>query len=183
MKQKYITGKGWSWLESYSSKYIHVDEEVCGYVALTRANRVKYRLTVDYNDSDEILIDDGYESVIFLPDNENWCVSAIYNSEGEILEWYFDMTKLNTTDKHGNPYYLDLYLDIAVSPDYEITILDEDELKEALLSEDITRDDYNMAHSTCNKLIKELIPNKNFMTSFFQKYLKLLEPYLNEETA
>jgi predicted RNA-binding protein associated with RNAse of E/G family len=153
---------------------------VAGYVALTRANRVKHRLTVDYDDSDMILIDDGYKSVIFLPDNDNWCVSAIYNPKGEILEWYFDMTKINATDIKGHPYYIDLYLDIAVSPDYMITILDEDELEDALISEDITRDEYNIAYETCNRLIKEVIPNKNFMVSFFEKYLNHLEPYINE---
>jgi uncharacterized protein len=37
------------------------------------------------------------------------------------------MTKINSIDEQGNPFFEDLYLDIAVSPDFKIVILDKDE--------------------------------------------------------
>lgn len=46
---------------------------------------------------------------------------------------------------------------------------------EALESKIITKSDYDMAHNTCNKIIKEIIPNKSFLISFFNKYLVGLE--------
>ena len=112
---------------------------------------------------------------IFLPDNEKWCISAVYNTSNQIVEWYFDMTKQNSVDKQGNPFYDDLYLDIAVSPNFKIAILDEDELKEALDSKIITKADYDMAYTTCSKIIKDIIPNKDFLISFFHKYLVCLD--------
>jgi predicted RNA-binding protein associated with RNAse of E/G family len=112
---------------------------------------------------------------MFLPDNEKWCVSAVYNTSNEIVEWYFDMTKENSIDEQGIPYYDDLYLDIAISPDFRIVILDEDELREALELKEITQSDYDMAHHTCSKIIKDIIPNKDFLISFFKKYLVQLE--------
>lgn len=85
------------------------------------------------------------------------------------------MTKENSIDEYGTPYYDDLYLDIAISPDFKIVILDEDELREALELKEITKSDYDMAHYTCNKIIKEIITNKDFLISFFDKYLVQLE--------
>ena len=162
-------------MASYSSKYIHIDDIFCGYISLIKVIKVKQKVTVDYEQSETLLLDDGYKCLMFLPDNEKWCVSTVYNTSNEIIEWYFDMTKQNSIDEQGNPYYDDLYLDIAVSPDFKIVILDEEELKEALELREITKADYDMAHHTCNKIIKEIITNKDFLISFFDKYLVQLE--------
>jgi predicted RNA-binding protein associated with RNAse of E/G family len=175
MKRKFINGINWEFLDIYSCKYIHIDDIFSGYISLIKVHKVKQKLTVDYEQSEVCLLDDGYKCLMFLPDNAKWCVSAVYNISGEIVEWYFDMTKENSIDDEGNPFYDDLYLDIAVSPDFKIVILDEDELKEALESKIITKADYDMAYNTCNKIIEEIIPNKDFLISFFNKYLIDLE--------
>jgi predicted RNA-binding protein associated with RNAse of E/G family len=175
MKRKYINGMHWDFLDSYSSKYIHIDDMFSGYISLIKVIKARQKVTVDYEKSETILLDDGYKCLMFLPDNEHWCVSAVYNASNEIIEWYFDMTKQNSIDEKGNPFYDDLYLDIAVSPDFKAVILDEDELKEALELKEITKSDYDMAHLTCKKIIKEIISNKDFLISFFDEYLILLE--------
>lgn len=175
MKRKFISGIHWDFLDSYSSKYIHIDDIFSGYISLIKIDKVKQKITVDYEQSETILLDDGHKCLMFLPDNENWCVSAVYNTSNEIIEWYFDITKQNSIDEKGNPYYDDLYLDIAVSPDLKIVILDEEELKQALELKEITKSDYDMAHHTCNKIIKEIITNKDFLRSFFDRYLIHLE--------
>lgn len=175
MKRKFISGMNWDFLGSHSFKYIHIDDMFSGYISLIKINKVKRKITVDYEQSETILLDDGYKCLMFLPDNEKWCVSAVYNTSNEIIEWYFDMTKENSIDEQGTPYYDDLYLDIAISPDFRIVILDEDELKEALELKEITKSDYDMAYHTCSKIINEIIPNKNFLISFFDKYLIQLE--------
>jgi predicted RNA-binding protein associated with RNAse of E/G family len=171
MKRKYINGIHWDFLDSYSVKYAHIDDIFSGYVSLIKIEKVNQKITVDYEHSKTVLLDNGHMCLMFLPDNENWCVSAVYNTSNELIEWYFDITKQNSIDEEGNPYYDDLYLDIAVSPDFKIVILDEDELKEALESKVITKSDYDMAHHTCNKIIKDIITNKDFLISFFDKYL------------
>lgn len=171
LKRKYINGIGMDYLEKYSSKVMHINDLFSGYISLIKIDKVIGKITVDYEKSDIYLFNDGYKCVIFLPDNENWCASAIYNESDEIIEWYFDMTKQNSIDEQGNPFFDDLYLDVAVSPDYKITVLDEDELIEALELKNIAMSDYEMAYSTCKKIINAIIPNKDFMVSFFEKYL------------
>lgn len=175
MKRKFIDGTSWKSFCLCSSRYIHIDDMFSGYISLIKVDKVKQRITIDYEQSDVCLVDDGYKCLMFLPDNEKWCVSAVYNTAGEIVEWYFDMTKENSVDEQGNPFYDDLYLDIAVSPDFKIVILDEDELKEALESKIVTKSEYEMAYNTCNKIINEIIPNKDFMISFLNKYLISLD--------
>ena len=175
IKRKYLNGGHWNWIDSYTSKIIRIDDIISGYLSLIKVDKVKYRLVVDYEDSSVCLFDDGYKCLIFLPDNEKWCVSAIYNIKNEIVEWYFDMTKQNSIDDQGNPFYDDLFLDIAVSPDFKTKILDEDELKEALDENIITDDDYKMAYETCYKLINEVIPNRELLCNTFYKCLNLLE--------
>ncbi|WBW96450.1 DUF402 domain-containing protein [Oceanirhabdus sp. W0125-5] len=175
MKRKFINGLNWDFLDVYSCKCIHIDDIFKGYISLIKINKVKQKITVDYEQSDLCLLDDGYKCLMFLPDDEKWCVSAVYDTSDKIVEWYFDITKENSIDEHGNPFYDDLYLDIAVSPEFKIAILDEDELKEALESGIITKGDYDMAYNTCNKIIKDIIPNKDFLISFFNKYLINLE--------
>jgi predicted RNA-binding protein associated with RNAse of E/G family len=93
------------------------------------------------------------------------------NEADEIVEWYFDMTKENGLD-NGKPFFWDLYLDIAVSSDRMIKILDEDELIEALKLGVITHDDYELANRTCKDLIESVIPNEAFMTDFFYEQLE-----------
>jgi predicted RNA-binding protein associated with RNAse of E/G family len=174
MKRKFLNAAHWDFLDSYSYKYIHINDIFNGYISLIKIEKLKQKITVDYEQSEEILLDDGYKCLIFLPDEEKWCVSVVYNALNEMVEWYFDMTKLNSINEQGIPFFDDLYLDIAVSPSFKVVILDEDELKEALELKEITQSDYDMAYSTCNKIIKELIPNKEFLLSFFSKYLDYL---------
>lgn len=175
IKRKYINGTHWYWVDTYSSKMIRVSEFYNGYLAFIKVDKVKYKLAVDYDDASVCLFDDGYKGLVFLPDDEKWCVSAIYNVDDEIVEWYFDMTKQNAIDEQGNPFYDDLFLDIAVSPDFQYKILDEDELEEALKENVITEMDYRMAYETCNEIIHEILPNKEFLCDFFHKYLQFFQ--------
>lgn len=175
MKKKYIDGSSWKFVDTCTSKLMHIDDIFSGFISFVKIQKVNEKLFVDYNNSEICLFDDGYKCLIFLPDNQNWCVSAVYDELGKIVEWYFDMTKENSVDELGNPFFIDLYLDIAVSPDNKFRILDEDELIEALNSGDITKFDYDMAYTTCHELIKNVISNEEFLFTFFNYYLKLLD--------
>ena len=172
MKTKYIDGTGWTWLEAFTSRCSYVEDLFSGYISYVKADKVKTKILVDYGQSEIYLFDDGYKCLVFLPDNEKWCASAVYNTSNEIVEWYFDMTKENSVDEQGKPFCVDLYLDIAVSPEFKIAILDENELEEALVSGAITKRDYDMAYETCRRIIKDIIPDREFLTAIFERHLR-----------
>ena len=135
---------------------------------------VKRKLKAHYN-PEICLCDDGYKGIIFLPDNETWCVTAIYNRHNEIVEWYFDMTKENGVDERNIPYFEDLYLDVIVAPDFSVHLIDEDELQEALDEGTITKEEYDLAYRTYEKLVEEVIRDEEFLTVFLPRYLGLLD--------
>mgnify|MGYP003311197489 CR=1 FL=1 len=60
-------------------------------------------------------------------------------------------------DKDGVPYFYDLYLDLVVYPDGTIIEDDMDELHNALTDGDITRQQFELALDTCNKLKNGLL--------------------------
>lgn len=174
MKRKYLDGSNWAWLAERSYKWMRVDGEWKGYISLVKMGSVKRKLKAHYN-PEVCLCDDGYKGIIFLPDNETWCVTAVYNRDNEIVEWYFDMTKENGVDEANTPYFEDLYLDVIVATDFSVYLIDEDELQEALDKGVITKEDYELAYRTYHRVVKDVIPNKRFLTEFLKGYLEELD--------
>jgi predicted RNA-binding protein associated with RNAse of E/G family len=71
------------------------------------------------------------------------------------------------------PYYIDLYLDITHYPgEDKLEFADEDELKEALNNNLISKDDYDLAYRVGNKLLEEIKNQKNkYMNIDIIKYI------------
>ena len=82
------------------------------------------------------------------------------------------ITLSNGFDNLNNSlYYDDLYLDVVKQSD-NITILDEDELDDALENKFINKEEYELAINKKNELIDSLIKNYNkFMKINILKYL------------
>lgn len=107
-----------------------------------------------------------------MPLYENYCIRMFLNDKKEIILYYFDITLSNGFDNLNNSlYYDDLYLDVVKQSD-NITILDEDELDDALENKFINKEEYELAINKKNELIDSLIKNYNkFMKINILKYL------------
>ena len=55
-----------------------------------------------------------------------------------------------------NPDFDDLYLDVVLDPDHAVTVLDRDELDEALSMGDITKEQHEAASKECARLVSVL---------------------------
>ena len=106
----------------------------------------------------------------FYDYNSKIKLSAFYNDNNEIIEWYFDVAK-NIGFENGSPYEDDLYLDVILRPDGKILLLDEDELKSALEESKITKEDFDLAYFEANRLIKLLDGKENKLKDFTDKFL------------
>lgn len=97
---------------------------------------------------------------------------AFLNNKKEIILYYFDITLNNGLDDITNSlYYDDLYLDV-VKKGEDISILDEDELIEALKNGKIDKKEYELAIIKKDELIYSLKNNTNkYMKIDFLKYL------------
>ena len=69
----------------------------------------------------------------------------------------------------------DLYLDLVITRKGEVYILDEDELLEAVKINDITEEDYKMAHDTLDMLLKKYDNGNNI-----DDLIDLTDKYIGE---
>ena len=116
------------------------------------------------------ILDNNYKWLEFYNYDSRIKLTAIYDENNEIIEWYFDIAREIGKD-NGVPYEDDLYLDIVVTPSGDVILLDEDELKEALDRFEVNESDYDMANNEAKKLIELLEDNKDKLKVFTDKYL------------
>lgn len=114
---------------------------------------------------------------------KNWSVTTMFDDRDNIIQWYFDITKQNSIDENGQPFYDDLYLDIVVFPSGEVVLFDEDELKEALESGDITQSDFNLAYSEVNKIMDGMAKDITYLTNMSYDDLEFFRDQLNTSKA
>ncbi len=114
--------------------------------------------------------DNNYKWLVFYDYNSRIKLTAIYNQNNEIVEWYFDIAR--TIGKENNiPYEDDLYLDVVLRPNGEIILLDEDELKDAYERKEMTKEEYDETYKIANELINRIKGNQVRVKHFTDKYL------------
>lgn len=167
MRKKLISKTYLRDVDSYKLEIYYDNEDY--YLSVKKINSIKEPFIVP---NGLCLINNGYYIVEVLPKKENYTMRVFFNENRERLEYYFDISLKNGLDEESKiPYYDDLYTDITVKKD-KIEVLDEDELKEALEEQRISRDEYDLANKTRDKLLQS-IKNKD------NKYMNLnLENYL-----
>lgn len=161
MYKKFISKTYLRGVAEYDIKIIDDAEYDC-YIGLKRINRVNEPYIEKHTGKDVHLFDDGYYIIEYIPKNLNYEVRVFLNEKKQVLQYYIDITKENGFE-NDSPYYIDLFLDITIDKfdDDNIIIWDEDELLEALNTCSITEDDYDLAYSTLNNLLKEIDNNNN----------------------
>ena len=162
-RRKYIGRPYKDYVKTYESKIVRTDNGYAAYLKVIEANRP---FMVGAKGAEICISDDGYSSLEYLPDNKNWSMFSAYDAEGKIIEWYFDITRKNEVDEDGNPYLDDLYLDIVLTPDGKILILDEDELQSAHEEGLVSEEEFKMAYRVKDELIENKIVDVAYMKQF-----------------
>ena len=117
--------------------------------------------------------DKGYKWLEFYDYNSKERLTAIYDEKNKIVEWYFDIAR-EIGKENGIPYEDDMYLDVVLTPGGETILLDEDELKEALDNKYITKEDFDQAYETANRIISNNKGKHKELKSFTDKYLNMM---------
>ena len=89
----------------------------------------------------------------------------VYNQNKNIIEWYFDIAK-KIGIENDIPYEDDLYLDLIITSTGEKRIIDEDELKEALENNDITKDEFELAYCILKELDEKYYQHFDYLIDF-----------------
>ena len=150
-------------------KYMYIDEDdfkgYLGQIHIIKANQPPKELGEDYIER----ANSGFKWLEFYPENSNIAMTVCYNNENKILQWYFDIiNKVGIED--DNPYFEDLYLDVTLTPQNKIELLDEEELEDALEKGDVTKEQYDMAYKTAKELMKMIDGKQEKIIKFSNKY-------------
>jgi len=138
----------------FNKKYVNT-KEFKGYVGLVEVKHTTEEWNVPREDGKQVcILKSGYKWLEFYPDDEKYAITAICDENNKLVEWYFDMVK-SFGIEDGMPYMNDLYLDLVITPEGKIYVLDEDELLEAVEKKDITQSDYQLAHKTLDMLLEK----------------------------
>jgi len=156
-----------------------ISKDFVGDICYYHFKDVKDKITIPNGKS---IMDNEYKWLEFYDYNSKIKLTAIYDENSRIIEWYFDIAR--RIGKENNvPYEDDLYLDVVVTPRGEVFLLDEDDLKVAYNRFEVNKEDYDMAYKEANQLMKRLEGNKDELEQFTNKYLNefQMKEYQNEK--
>ena len=119
------------------------------------------------------IVDNNYKLLEFYDYNSKIKLSAFYDESNRIVEWYFDIAR-EIGKENGLPYEDDMYLDVLVTDIGEIILLDEDELKDALDKNQITKYEFESAYKEAYQLMDRLQNKKRELQNFTDKYLNMI---------
>lgn len=161
MKRKTINRAEWSGIK----KRTYTEKTVSAFGVTGMAGLIVMDEAEDFSvpsPSGELLITRaGYSWLSLAPENSNVWATVMFDENGNLFECYFDMTDGNHILPDGGSWFHDLYLDVVYSPaSGTVTVLDEDELREAAGRGEITRDMCEDALKTAEKLSSFLAKNK-----------------------
>lgn len=120
-----------------------------------------------------ILADNDYYWLEIALENENFWLTAMFDPQGELIQYYFDITRKNVIDGE-NSYFEDLFLDIVVQKNRNILILDEDELAAALEEKVITKEEFDFANSYSKEVIDSITNNCDEYDNLTRQYFNIL---------
>ena len=152
IKKRFISRPDWKRIltREYSEKIVSLGDMRAA-VGVLRIGEVSEPFRADVCGRTMILADRGYTWVELLPDGRNWCLTAMYDPSGSMLQFYFDVTKRNVTDAPA--HFFDLFLDVTVDQDGRAKLLDADELVEALTEGIISRAEYDLAQNEADAIL------------------------------
>lgn len=103
----------------------------------------------------------GYSWLSLAPENAKVWATVMFDENGELFEVYFDLTAGNHTLAGGTSWFDDCYLDVVWSPKSDlITVLDEDELDDAVRRGEVTQEQHEAAIASKDKLLDFLHNNR-----------------------
>ena len=123
-----------------------------GYVGLLSIEEVSQKQEWKYKDETITVCDNGYKWLTIMPKDDYYCITVMMDSDYKIQVSYIDMIDSQGIDEDGVPFFFDCYLDLVVYPDGYVKEDDRDELDEALQNGDISKEQYDRALQTAEKL-------------------------------
>lgn len=157
-------------------KIMDVDDgEFNGKISLIEIEELKKNFEANRPDgTSQLIIAKNYKIMTYFPKNETYSMTVMYDNKCNLIQWYFDIERYQCKYDSQIPYSEDLYLDVVVLPDGTFYTLDEEELKEALMNQLISKEEYNRAYVTRNQITQMIEDHFATLCNFTNKSLESL---------
>lgn len=117
----------------------------------------------------------GYHWLQLAPDSGKWWLTVMYDARSDIVQYYFDITRDVYVSHDGEARFHDLFLDIVMSPDGTLQVMDRDELDRAHACGVVDDTIYARALQTANELLDRLEGNEPEWRKMCEEILRMLE--------
>ena len=152
-----------------------------GEVALLRMDEVREPLLVQDGKAGTCIADTGFFWLQVAPRARHWWLTAAIKPDGGIVQYYFDITLENDIRPGGQSSFLDLFLDVVLSPGGDVYILDRDELAAALSAGEISPAQYALALREAEALARALPAREGELAAFCRTWFARLREQLAPE--
>lgn len=160
MRRKYLDKSDWIRISKSKSKLEKINTDgVEVYIYGIYIEKANKKFEIEQNGNEYVILDDGYTWLQILPLNKHYAITVVFDKNKNLIQWYIDITNMNAIDDEKRPFFDDLYLDIIISKDGDITLKDENELSEALNNNDITSEQYKMAYKEARLFMDKIKQN------------------------
>lgn len=147
-----------------------------GVASLTVLGGIKEPIAVQTPDGPLVIVADGYHWVQFAPRAERWWLTAMFDAEKRLVQFYFDITFQNHILPGGESWCHDAYIDVVLDPDGRARILDADELAAAFAAGEITRGMYGQALADASAVSARFAGRAAALETRCRAYLNALSP-------
>lgn len=156
MKRKYGDRADWARILEHTFTVARVEQPAfCGVVTLYSMRRVREPLVKPAAGELTRIADDGFRWLQLYsarPDGQTYTVTAMYDPENTLAQWYIDVCAGHGIDHTGIPWRDDLYLDLVVSSGAAVEIIDGAELEDAADTGASTTAAYTLAWRETHRL-------------------------------
>jgi predicted RNA-binding protein associated with RNAse of E/G family len=145
-----------------------------GHVSLLVLDEVSEPLWVPLAGREVCVADAGYAWLQHFPQGARYTLTTMFDPQGRIVEWYVDICRRLGLDERGVPWYEDLYLDILISPEWEVQRIDEEDLEKAWQQGLVTTAERDQALGEADALQEQIGRNAFRLPLLSQAHRQLL---------
>lgn len=182
IKTKYMSRSSWTRIIEREYSIIDVEKNnLKGKIGLLHMKNVREPLTKVYGNNQITIVDNGYYWLQIGLENKNYWITAMYDNNEKLIQYYIDITKENHVN-NDNPCFDDLFIDVVILSNTENFQLDLDELKQAFDEKVITKEEYDLAINQANYILNLILNNREEFDSFCYKYFNLCKSKFNNDS-
>lgn len=175
MKRKFANRPNWRRVLKRRMLIRNVEyKDFEGYAALIVIDKITEALWANVCGKSICVADKGYSWLTLFPPGDGHVVTAMLDQEHNVVQWYIDICKGHGLTEENIPWYDDLYLDIIVSAQKEINLIDQEDLEQALIQGVIDQKTYDYAYTEANSLIDLLVKNQFKLLDYTKPIYEML---------